>query len=626
MTITESPNAPTRNKVKLEDIRSLLLESWHNTKSKGKAKGSDGQSFEDFEVQLDLNLARLEHDLQHGNYQPRPAQRVWQVKDNGGERGITVFCVRDRVALGAIRKALARELNRTASNASFAYREGLGALHAAHRLLEHRRAGRTWVIRSDIKDFFDTIPHPGLLERLAVYAETEVLALLEDVLQTPIKDGQALHIPERGIAQGSSISPLLSNFYLNAFDAAVNSDGRALVRYADDFVIAATSVSAAAKGLEVAVKELTELGLKINESKTQIVSFEQGFDFLGFYFNSDSVRVSQKSILEFKTHLEGLLFTRLEQFDSSGVKRANDLIRGWRNYYALGDVRKDYVELEQWMRDRFGHKSKLLEKLSPERHVPKAPSLGGYNRPRRQSNTNSKQESSSPQKPKMLYQNVTTDANGTPVTVRRENAILNAQTLPDLETNLILEQILKELNVTAMFHRANTACRWKTPNAADAASFLTRAMTGRVEISSALTHYETALLEHSNQDARGARGQLRARLERTAWAALLEAGLDIGANGEKTTPKLAVALSDAFECLIADIALLSAMKNNALENPAAHLERALNYQPAYRRPNDTKPYKNTAWLHVLRLEAVAIKLTLETGSVYRAFKFGLGDA
>ncbi len=201
-------------KITLSEITQNLLEAWQQTKSKGKAKGSDGQSFEDFEADLDTNLLRLEQDLQHGRYTPRPAQRVWQVKDNGGERGITIFCVRDRVALSAIRKALARQLAPTNSNASFAYREGYGAVRAAHRLLEHRKAGRLWVIRSDIKDFFDTISHSLLLERLEPFVDAKVLDLLEVVLQTPVKDGLALHIPERGIAQGSSISPLLSNFYL----------------------------------------------------------------------------------------------------------------------------------------------------------------------------------------------------------------------------------------------------------------------------------------------------------------------------------------------------------------------------------------------------------------------------
>ncbi len=609
------------SKIQLEDIASNLFEAWQQTKGKGKAKGSDGQSFEDFEADLDTNLERLEHDLRTGNYQPRPAQRVWQVKDNGGERGITIFCVRDRVALSAIRRALARQLAPTNSNASFAYREGFGAVRAAHRLLEHRKAGRLWVIRSDIKDFFDTISHGLLLERLSQFVDEKVLDLLEVVLQTPIKDGLALHIPERGIAQGSSISPLLSNFFLNPFDHALDTDGRALVRFSDDFVIAASSVSAAATGLEIAQTALNNLGLTTNESKTQIVSFEQGFDFLGFHFNSHTVRISAKSLIEFKTHLEALLFTRLEQFDPSGIKRANDLILGWRNYYSLGDVKKDYADLEQWMRDRFGHKSKLLERLSTERSLPKAPSLGGYTRPKRSETP----PATEPRKAKNLYNNVTVDANGTPITVRRGAAILNIQTLPMLKTSPAQNQIWAELTKTALFHRANTACRWKTPQAADAASTLTRAMMGRGDAAVAFEHYEAALLAHSPEDARPAKGNLRAKLERTAWAALLEAGIDLGTAGRRGTPELAIFLSDAYECLIADIALLAAMKTNTLDKPLLQLERALNYQPAYRRPNTQTPFKNTAWHIVLKLEANAIKLALETKQTYRAFKFGLGD-
>jgi RNA-directed DNA polymerase len=607
-------------RIALEDITAHLESAWQHTRTKGKAKGSDGQSMDDFEAALETNLAKLEVDLINGSYQPRPAQRVWQIKDGGGERGITVFCVRDRVVFSAIRQALSRVLSHTASHASFAYREGFGAVRAAHRLLEHRKAGRVWVVRSDIRDFFDTIPHDKLLAKLESYLSPEVLRLFVLILQTPIKDGLSLHIPERGIAQGSSISPILSNFYLNPFDHAVNTEGRALVRYADDFVIAASSVSEAARGLEIAQASPRELGLSLNDTKTQVVSFEQGFDFLGFRFDAQTVRVSSKSLQEFKTHLEALLFTRLEQFDPSGVKRANDLIVGWHNYYNLGDVKKDYADLEQWMRDRFGAKSRLLEKLIPTgRSLPKAPSLGGYSRPRPSQPARQAQQQREP-KATNHYPNVVTDSNHTPQTMRRGNVVLAVQTLPELPHTPALTQVLHELAQTALFHRANTACRWKTPNAADAASALTRAMMGQFDPQSALVHYENALLAHSPEDARAARGTLRALLDRTAWAALLEVGIELGAS--KGIPPLASALADAFECLIADIALLAATKTNSLEKPMPHFFRALNYQPAYRRPQQTTT-QNTPWYLVLKLEAQAIRQTLDTQTTYRAFKFGL---
>jgi RNA-directed DNA polymerase len=615
-----NPIAESPLKIALSDIAQNLHQAWQQTRTKGKAKGSDGQGMEDFEADLETNLAKLESDLQNGSYRPRPAQRVWQIKDGGGERGITVFCVRDRVAFSALRQALTRALAHTASHASFAYREGFGAVRAAHRLLEHRKAGRVWVVRSDIKDFFDTIPHHKLLAKLEPYLAPEVQNLLGMILQTPIKDGLALHIPERGIAQGSSISPLLSNFYLNPFDNAVNSQGRALVRYADDFVIAASTVSEAAKGLEVAQEVLRDLELCLNDTKTQVVSFEQGFDFLGFRFDASTVRVSPKSLQEFKTHLEALLFTRLEQFDPSGVKRANDLIVGWQNYYNLGDVKKDYADLEQWMRDRFGAKSRLLEKLMPTgRSIAKAPSLGGYSRPRPSQPTSTQAPAREP-KATNHYPNVVVDSNQTPQTVRRGGVILAVQNLPELSASPALSQVLQELAQTALFHRANTACRWKTPNAADAASALTRAMMGQADRQAALAHYEVALLSHSADDARAARGTLRALLDRTAWAALLEAGLDVGAS--KGIPPLASAFADAFECLIADIALLAAMKTQTLEKPLPHFFRALGYQPVYRRPKQTSS-QNTPWYLVLKLEAEAMKQALETQIPYRAFKFGL---
>ena len=413
---------------------------------------------------------KLEGEILTGAYRVRPAQRIWVIKDDGGERGITIFCVRDRVALGAVRRALGRVVGPTLSPASFAYREGLGALRAAHRLIEHRRSGHTWVLRSDIRDYFDSISHELLLGQLKPFLDSAALELFGWILRVPIRDGNAVHIPERGIAQGSPISPMLSNLFLSGFDAHLNRDGRRLVRFADDFVVAASTVKGAAEGMEVAQAQVERLGLKLNESKTQIVSFEQGFDFLGFFFDADTVRISQKNMAEFKAHLEALLISRFDQFGPSSIQKANELIRGWRNYFQLGDVRQDYAVLEEWIESRFGHKAKLLERLIPDHRGVRAPRLGGYTRsspdqsqPSMRGRFTPKVATNHNKKRPLPFPSVRLDQSGTPVTVRRSGAILNVATFPDLPSSETLEDVRSELEQASLFHRANMACRWKTP-------------------------------------------------------------------------------------------------------------------------------------------------------------------
>lgn len=608
-----------------------LFDAWQQAERRKAGPGTDGQTVQVFGQQVEEHLEGLSKEIREGGYQPRPAQRIWMVKDSGGERGITIFTVRDRVALGAMRRTLGRLIGPTLSTASFAYREGLGALRAAHRLIEHRRSGRGWVVRSDIKEFFDTISHEILLEQLRVFLDARALELFGTILRTPIRDGYGISVPERGVAQGSPISPMLANLYLSGFDAALNCDGRGFVRFADDFVIAALSVKGAAEGLEIAQAQLEGLELRLNDDKTRIVSFEQGFDFLGFHFDADTVRVSETSLAEFKAHLEALLVSRFEQFSPGAVKKANDLIRGWRNYFQLGDVRKDYAALEEWIEARFGHKARQLERLLPDARGQRVPQLGGYGRvsrerqPRRSGQANT--ASARPQKRQRPYPNVKLDANDTPLTVRRNKAVLNVATLPALPETRVSRAILDELEQASLFHRANTACRWSTPDAADAVSNLAAAMSGRIPIRQAIEAYDKALFAQlkPGADPRGARGTLRANLRRIAWAALLEAGIDLGPEQPRKTPTLGNALADAYECLTADLALLAASRNDQLHAPQGAFERSLAFKPAYQRPGVQGQAHATAWMMILRLEAEAMRRMLETNgqTVYRVWRFGL---
>jgi retron-type reverse transcriptase len=47
---------------------------------------------------------------------------------------------------------------------------------------------------------------------------------------------EGLVLPERGIAQGSVVSPILANIYLDDFDEALLATDLKLVRYDNDFL------------------------------------------------------------------------------------------------------------------------------------------------------------------------------------------------------------------------------------------------------------------------------------------------------------------------------------------------------------------------------------------------------
>jgi retron-type reverse transcriptase len=94
-----------------------------------------------------------------------------------------------------------------------------------------------------------------------------------------------------GAAQGGVLSPLLCNVYLHEFDTALLQQHLRLVRYADDFVILQRRRKEAETAQQMAQAVLANLRLEFNLYKTRIVSFDQGFKFLGMFFVRDEMFV-----------------------------------------------------------------------------------------------------------------------------------------------------------------------------------------------------------------------------------------------------------------------------------------------------------------------------------------------
>ncbi|WGD28404.1 CRISPR-associated endonuclease Cas1 [Ancylobacter sp. WKF20] len=254
-----------------------LLAGWARVLANVGGPGGDRVTVHSFGHNLDGEIARLRADLASGAYRPGPLRRTAIPKRSGGSRPLAIPCVRDRVAQSALRLLLEPRLEPTFSDASFGYRPGRGVTEAVARVQELYREGYRHVVDADIERFFEHVPHGPLLVRLGeAIQEPPVVRLIGRWLSAE---------PEaRGLPQGSPISPLLSNFYLDHLDDRLTGRGVRLVRFADDFLVLCRSPDGAGAALERVRDILGELGLRLNLDKTRLIDFDRGFQFLGRKF------------------------------------------------------------------------------------------------------------------------------------------------------------------------------------------------------------------------------------------------------------------------------------------------------------------------------------------------------
>lgn len=255
-----------------------LWAGWERVLANGGVGGGDGVSLGHFAAVARNAVSQLSHQLRNGRYAPGPVRRVYLPKPDGGHRPLDIPCIRDRVAQSAVAQALVPILEPEFDDGSYGYRPGRSVAQAVARVAALRRDGFRHVVDGDIRRYFESVPHPALIDRLAAHVDDPALVDLIG-LWLEHHSHQGLGLP-----QGSPVSPILANLYLDAVDDAIAGRGLRLVRYADDFVVLCKSEALAKGALARIAQALGEHGLELHPDKTRIVDFNQGFRFLGHMF------------------------------------------------------------------------------------------------------------------------------------------------------------------------------------------------------------------------------------------------------------------------------------------------------------------------------------------------------
>jgi len=325
-------------------------------KNKG-SHGIDGMKYNELVPYLKEHGSTLIEEILSGNYKPSPVRRVEIPKPNGGIRLLGIPTVKDRMIQQAIKLKLDEKFEPTFSNNSHGFRLNRSAHTALEQSRQYIQEGNSVVVDMDLEKYFDTINHDKLMAAVKKQVKDKrILELINKYLKSGIMINGIKVKSEDGAPQGGPLSPLLSNVMLDALDKELEERGHKFVRYADDCNIYVKTLRAGKRVLKSVTQFLgKELKLKVNQEKSAVGSpFKRKFLGYSFYTRNGEVRfrVHQKSWKRLKEKIKKVTNRNISMNFQERMKKLNQLMVGWVNYYRLADMKGRLSNLDSWVRRR----------------------------------------------------------------------------------------------------------------------------------------------------------------------------------------------------------------------------------------------------------------------------------
>ena len=334
-----------------------IFEAYKKVVSNKGSHGIDGMKVDELLPFLQEHYETLKTSLLSGKYKPQPVRRKEIPKPNGGIRLLGIPTVVDRLIQQAINQVINPIFDKEFSDSSFGFRPKRSTHMALKQAQKYINEGYKYVVDMDLEKFFDNVNHDLLMHLVSRKIEDKrVLKLIRKYLKSGIMLKGMRVKSEEGAPQGGPLSPLLSNILLDELDKELERRGHRFCRYADDSNIYIKSKRAGERVLESITKFLEiELKLKVNTEKSAVSSPTKR-KFLGysFYYGKGGIkfRVHDKSYERLKEKIKKITNRNISMNFNHRIKKLNEIVVGWVNYFKLADMKNKLKELDQWIRRR----------------------------------------------------------------------------------------------------------------------------------------------------------------------------------------------------------------------------------------------------------------------------------
>jgi group II intron reverse transcriptase/maturase len=324
------------------EVAGRLEEAFGNVAANKGAPGPDRQSIEQVREHLPELLVELRAALLDGSYRPGDIRRVWIPKAGGGQRGLGIPNVVDRMVQAAIRLVLEPVYEPTFHGSSHGFRPNRGCQTAIAEAGSYVEKGREWVVDLDLEKFFDRVHHQRLMGRLAQRVDDkQLLALIGRMLKAKVVMPDGVKVStEEGVPQGGPLSPLLSNMVLSELDEELARRGHRFVRYADDCNIYVRSERAGQRVMaSVGSFIRRRLRLKVNENKSAVARPETRH-FLGYRLQPakggpSEVLLSERSEKRLRERIRALTPRSRGWSLAATIQEVNAYLQGWFGHFRV---------------------------------------------------------------------------------------------------------------------------------------------------------------------------------------------------------------------------------------------------------------------------------------------------